>query len=43
MLVDGKVRYAASGEEFRAVPDVAAIFFGSQTSTNEDGEAVRTV
>lgn len=42
VLVDGKVRYAASGEEFRAVPDVATIFFGSQASGNEDGEAVPT-
>ena len=29
VLVDGTVRYAASGEEFRAVPDVSALFFGS--------------
>ena len=43
VLVDGKVRYAASGEEFRAVPDVAAIFFGSQASRDRDEEAVRTV
>jgi branched-chain amino acid transport system ATP-binding protein len=43
VLVDGKLRYAASGEEFRAVPDVAAIFFGSQASANEEGEGVRTV
>ena len=43
VLVDGKVRYAASGEEFRAVPDVAAIFFGAQSASNEDGEAVPTV
>ncbi|MGH2849604.1 MAG: hypothetical protein ACRDLP_03210, partial [Solirubrobacteraceae bacterium] len=43
VLVDGKVRYAASGEEFRAVPDVATLYFGSQASSDEDGEAVRTV
>ena len=30
VLVDGTVRYAASGEEFRAVPDVSALFFGSE-------------
>jgi branched-chain amino acid transport system ATP-binding protein len=30
VLVDGAVRYAASGEEFRAVPDVSALFFGSE-------------
>lgn len=29
VMVDGKVRYAGSGAEFRAVPDVAALFFGS--------------
>jgi branched-chain amino acid transport system ATP-binding protein len=28
VLVDGTVRYAASGEEFRAIPDVSALFFG---------------
>jgi branched-chain amino acid transport system ATP-binding protein len=41
VLVDGKVRYAASGEEFRALPDVAEIFFGSKASAHE-GEAMRT-
>jgi branched-chain amino acid transport system ATP-binding protein len=30
VLVDGAVRYAASGEEFRAVPDVSALFFGTE-------------
>lgn len=29
VLVDGKVRYSASGEEFRAIPDAGALFFGS--------------
>jgi branched-chain amino acid transport system ATP-binding protein len=29
VLVDGAVRYTADGEEFRAVPDVSALFFGS--------------
>jgi hypothetical protein len=29
VLVDGAVRYSASGEEFRAVPDVSALFFGA--------------
>lgn len=28
VLVDGTVRYADSGEEFRAIPDVSALFFG---------------
>lgn len=32
VLVDGCVRYAASGEEFRSVPDVSALFFGPQTA-----------
>jgi len=32
VLVDGTVRYAASGEEFRALPDVGAIFFGAEAS-----------
>jgi branched-chain amino acid transport system ATP-binding protein len=40
VLVDGKVHYAASGEEFRALPDVGAIFFGSEASP--DGEAIRS-
>ncbi|MBV8997714.1 MAG: ABC transporter ATP-binding protein [Solirubrobacterales bacterium] len=30
VLVDGAVRYSASGEEFRAVPDVSALFFSSE-------------
>ena len=30
VLVDGAVRYSAPGEEFRAVPDVSALFFGSE-------------
>lgn len=30
VLVDGKVRLAASGEEFRAIPDVASMFFGAE-------------
>ena len=30
VLVDGAVRYAAPGEEFRAVPDVSALFFGTE-------------
>jgi len=30
VLVDGAVRYAASGEQFRAVPDVSALFFGTE-------------
>jgi branched-chain amino acid transport system ATP-binding protein len=29
VLVDGKVRYSASGGEFRAIPDAGALFFGS--------------
>ncbi len=29
VLVDGRVSYAARGDEFRAVPDVSALFFGS--------------
>jgi branched-chain amino acid transport system ATP-binding protein len=33
VLVDGRVRYAASGEEFRALPDVGAIFFGSERAS----------
>ena len=28
VLVDGQVRYSATGDEFRAVPDVSALFFG---------------
>ncbi len=40
VLVDGKVHYAASGEEFRSLPDVGAIFFGSEASP--DSEAVRS-
>jgi branched-chain amino acid transport system ATP-binding protein len=28
VLVDGRVRYSATGDEFRAVPDVSALFFG---------------
>ena len=40
VLVDGKVHYAASGEEFRALPDVGSIFFGSEA--NADGEAIRS-
>jgi ABC-type branched-subunit amino acid transport system ATPase component len=40
VLVDGKVHYAASGDEFRALPDVGAIFFGSEASP--DGEAIRS-
>ena len=28
VLVDGQVKYAATGDEFRAVPDVSALFFG---------------
>jgi len=32
VMVDGTVRYAASGEEFRALPDVGAIFFGAESS-----------
>jgi ABC-type branched-subunit amino acid transport system ATPase component len=30
VLVDGKMRYSASGEEFRTVPDVGELFFGAQ-------------
>jgi branched-chain amino acid transport system ATP-binding protein len=33
VLVDGQVRYAASGDEFRAVPDVSALFFGPSMAT----------
>jgi branched-chain amino acid transport system ATP-binding protein len=40
VLVDGKVRYAASGEEFRALPDVGAIFFGSDPATRGSEEAL---
>jgi branched-chain amino acid transport system ATP-binding protein len=32
VLVDGKTRYSASGAEFRAVPDVSALFFGSRSA-----------
>jgi branched-chain amino acid transport system ATP-binding protein len=35
VLVDGDVRYSASGEEFRAVPDVGALFFGSGAATSK--------
>jgi ABC-type branched-subunit amino acid transport system ATPase component len=46
VLVDGAVRYSASGEEFRAVPDVSALFFGSGETTvrravREAGEPAR--
>ena len=41
VLVDGKVRYAASGEEFRALPDVGAIFFGTEPGRSDEG-AVQT-
>jgi ABC-type branched-subunit amino acid transport system ATPase component len=40
VLVDGKVHYAASGEEFRSLPDVGAIFFGSEASPG--GEVIRS-
>ena len=30
VLVDGTVRYSASGEQFRALPDVSALFFGTE-------------
>ena len=33
VLVDGQVRYAATGDEFRAVPDVSALFFGPTVAT----------
>lgn len=33
VLVDGQVRYAATGDEFRAVPDVSALFFGPSAAT----------
>jgi branched-chain amino acid transport system ATP-binding protein len=36
VLVDGTVRYAASGDEFRAVPDVSALFFGARHGTVEE-------
>jgi branched-chain amino acid transport system ATP-binding protein len=36
VLVDGAVRYSASGEEFRAVPDVSALFFGSAEDAVRD-------
>ncbi len=36
VLVDGKVHYAASGEEFRSLPDVGAIFFGSEASPGSE-------
>ncbi len=44
VLVDGAVRYSVSGEDFRAVPDVSALFFGSTETTvrgtvREAGEA----
>jgi len=32
VLVDGTVRYAASGEDFRAIPDVSALFFGPKVA-----------
>lgn len=38
VLVDGKIRYAGTGAEFRAIPDVAALFFSSQTRGSGDGE-----
>ena len=41
VLVDGKVRYSASGEEFRAVPDVGALFFGADQGAKRDEAAVR--
>jgi branched-chain amino acid transport system ATP-binding protein len=41
VLVDGKVRYSASGEEFRAVPDVGALFIGADQGPAHDGAAVR--
>ena len=33
VLVDGAVRYSAGGDEFRAVPDVSALFFGPADAT----------
>jgi len=41
VLVDGKVRYSASGEEFRALPDVGALFFGSDPGATSDAAAVQ--
>jgi len=41
VLVDGKVRYAAPGEEFRALPDVGAIFFGAQATGGARAHAAR--
>ncbi|HLY82774.1 MAG TPA: ABC transporter ATP-binding protein, partial [Acidimicrobiales bacterium] len=38
VLVDGTVRYAGSGDEFRAVPDVSALFFGARQGTVEQPE-----
>jgi ABC-type branched-subunit amino acid transport system ATPase component len=38
VLVDGRSRYAASGEEFRALPDVGELFFGpSAHGSNDQG------
>jgi ABC-type branched-subunit amino acid transport system ATPase component len=42
VLVDGKVRYAGSGEDFRALPDVGALFFGSEPDARRDEGALRT-
>lgn len=36
VLVDGQVRYAATGDEFRAVPDVSALFFGPHAAAMND-------
>jgi ABC-type branched-subunit amino acid transport system ATPase component len=41
VLVDGKVRYAAPGEEFRALPDVGAIFFGAEATGGARAHAAR--
>lgn len=38
VLVDGRLRYSASGEKFRALPDISALFFGSEPAVDaQDG------
>lgn len=41
VLVDGAVRYSGTGEDFRALPDVGAIFFSSPAKAQTGEEAVQ--
>jgi branched-chain amino acid transport system ATP-binding protein len=41
VLVDGSVRYSGTGEEFRALPDVGAVFFSSRGDAQQSEEVVQ--